>query len=32
MFALLIELGLIGALIDAAVYRLGRRIVHWQQA
>lgn len=32
MFALLIELGLIGALIDTAVYRLGRRIVHWQQA
>ncbi|RIY02493.1 ABC transporter permease [Aureimonas flava] len=32
MFALLIELGLIGAVIDAAVYRLGRRIVHWQQA
>ncbi|KTR01414.1 ABC transporter permease [Aureimonas ureilytica] len=32
MFALLIELGLIGALIDMAVYRLGRRIVHWQQA
>lgn len=32
MFALLIELGVIGALVDTAVYRLGRRIVHWQQA
>lgn len=32
MFALLIELGVLGALIDTAVYRLGRRIVHWQQA
>jgi NitT/TauT family transport system permease protein len=32
MFALLIELGVIGALVDSFVYRLGRRIVHWQQA
>jgi NitT/TauT family transport system permease protein len=32
MFALLIELGVIGALIDHAVGRLGQRLVHWQQA
>jgi ABC-type nitrate/sulfonate/bicarbonate transport system permease component len=32
MFALLIELGLIGALVDTMVHWIGRRIVHWQQA
>jgi ABC-type nitrate/sulfonate/bicarbonate transport system permease component len=32
MFALLIELGVIGAVIDFIVGRLGQRIVHWQQA
>jgi NitT/TauT family transport system permease protein len=32
MFALLIELGVIGAVIDAVVGRIGQRIVHWQQA
>jgi NitT/TauT family transport system permease protein len=32
MFALLIELGLIGALIDLAFGKLGQRVVHWQQA
>jgi NitT/TauT family transport system permease protein len=32
MFALLIELGVLGALIDLAFGTLGRRIVHWQQA
>lgn len=32
MFALLIELGVLGAVIDLAFAKLGRRIVHWQQA
>jgi NitT/TauT family transport system permease protein len=32
MFALLIELGVIGAAIDAVVGRIGQRLVHWQQA
>lgn len=32
MFALLIELGLIGASLDLIVNRIARRIVHWQQA
>jgi NitT/TauT family transport system permease protein len=32
MFALLIELGVIGAIIDAVVGRIGQRVVHWQQA
>ena len=32
MFALLIELGVIGALIDLVFGKLGQRIVHWQQA
>jgi len=32
MFALLIELGVLGALIDYAFGRLSQRIVHWQQA
>jgi NitT/TauT family transport system permease protein len=32
MFALLIELGLIGATLDLIVNRIARRIVHWQQA
>ncbi len=32
MFALLIELGVLGALIDFAFAWLGKRIVHWQQA
>jgi NitT/TauT family transport system permease protein len=32
MFALLIELGILGALIDLAIGHLGRRLVHWQQA
>jgi NitT/TauT family transport system permease protein len=32
MFALLIELGILGAAIDFCAYRLGRRLVHWQQA
>jgi NitT/TauT family transport system permease protein len=32
MFALLIELGVLGAAIDHVFAKLGRRIVHWQQA
>ncbi|MHC5307956.1 ABC transporter permease [Bartonella sp. LJL80] len=32
MFALLIELGILGALLDTIAYRIGRRLVHWQQA
>lgn len=32
MFALLIELGVLGALIDLGFGKLGQRIVHWQQA
>jgi NitT/TauT family transport system permease protein len=32
MFALLIELGVVGALIDLGFGKLGQRIVHWQQA
>jgi NitT/TauT family transport system permease protein len=32
MFALLIELGVLGAVIDFLFARLGKRIVHWQQA
>ncbi len=32
MFALLIELGILGALIDVAFGKLGQRLVHWQQA
>jgi NitT/TauT family transport system permease protein len=32
MFALLIELGVLGAVIDYVFGRLGQRIVHWQQA
>jgi ABC-type nitrate/sulfonate/bicarbonate transport system permease component len=32
MFALLIVLGVIGAAFDTLAYRIGRRIVHWQQA
>jgi NitT/TauT family transport system permease protein len=32
MFALLIELGLLGAVIDFAFGRIGQRVVHWQQA
>jgi NitT/TauT family transport system permease protein len=32
MFALLIELGTVGALIDLVFGKLGQRIVHWQQA
>ena len=31
MFALLIELGVLGALVDTFVYHLGRRMVHWEQ-
>ncbi|MBT9431134.1 ABC transporter permease [Candidatus Sodalis endolongispinus] len=31
MFALLIELGILGALMDALIHRIGRRLVHWQQ-
>lgn len=32
MFALLIELGILGALVDAIVHRIGRRLVHWEQS
>ena len=32
MFALLIELGVIGAMIDLVFGKLGQRVVHWQQA
>ena len=32
MFALLIVLGAIGALIDAVAHWIGRRLVHWQQS
>jgi NitT/TauT family transport system permease protein len=32
MFALLIELGVLGALIDMGFGKLGQRLVHWQQA
>lgn len=32
MFALLIELGVLGALIDFVFAKLGQRLVHWQQA
>ncbi len=32
MFALLIELGLLGAGLDWIVNQIGRRIVHWEQA
>lgn len=32
MFALLIILGLLGALADQAVGWLGRRLVHWERA
>jgi len=32
MFALLIELGVLGAVIDLIIGKLGWRIVHWQQA
>lgn len=32
MFALLIELGVLGALVDTFVHRIGKRLVHWQQS
>lgn len=32
IFALLIELGMLGALLDAVLNWLGRRLIHWQQA
>jgi ABC-type nitrate/sulfonate/bicarbonate transport system permease component len=32
MFAMLIVLGTLGALLDALVSSIGRRLVHWQQA
>jgi NitT/TauT family transport system permease protein len=32
MFALLIELGVLGAIIDYVFGKLGQRVVHWQQA
>jgi NitT/TauT family transport system permease protein len=31
MFALLIELGVLGAVVDTLVHRIGRRLVHWEQ-
>jgi NitT/TauT family transport system permease protein len=31
MFALLIELGVLGALVDTIVHRIGKRLVHWEQ-
>ncbi|AJE46856.1 ABC transporter permease [Celeribacter indicus] len=31
MFALLVLLGALGAIVDLAVHRIGRRIVHWEQ-
>nr|WP_200867837.1 ABC transporter permease subunit [Candidatus Sodalis pierantonius] len=31
MFALLIELGILGALMDVLIHRIGHRLVHWQQ-
>lgn len=31
MFALLIELGVLGAVIDTIVHRIGKRLVHWEQ-
>lgn len=32
MFALLIVLGLVGAVVDQIVHRISRRLVHWEQA
>ncbi|WP_346910238.1 ABC transporter permease [uncultured Roseibium sp.] len=32
MFALLIELGVLGAVIDTIVHRIGKRLVHWEQS
>lgn len=32
MFALLIELGVLGALVDTFVHHVGRRLVHWEQS
>ncbi|MBM3607671.1 MAG: ABC transporter permease [Alphaproteobacteria bacterium] len=32
MFALLVLLGIIGALVDLAVHRISRALVHWEQA
>ncbi|WP_371743835.1 ABC transporter permease [Mangrovicoccus sp. HB161399] len=32
MFSLLIILGLLGAVVDLAVHRIGKRLVHWEQS